>query len=263
MASVRFGFCELSLVPVRISPAHNAEMVSQLLFGEVFKVTDQTDTWIKVIINSDDYSGWIHKKQYLPISKKTFEEIRNSPNRKIVNEMQGAIRSVSNGIVYAVPYGSLLTNLKSGKFSIEGKQFVYSGKSIKVPHKANGQNLIKDALQFLHAPYLWGGKSEYGIDCSGFSQLVFSVNGIALPRDAYQQAEMGKPLEFIEQTKTGDLAFFNNEAGKIIHVGILISSSKIIHASGCLRIDKFDLKGIWNEEEKKYSHRLRVIKRIF
>ncbi len=262
MPSSRFGFCQLSIVPLRHSPAHNSEMVSQLLFGEIFRISEFTDTWVKIVNEADNYIGWIHKKQFLPISRKTFDGIKNSSNRRMVSVMQGAIKSESNGFVYPIPFGSILPSLQKGKFSVEGRKFIYTGKMDKPPLKVKVQKLIQDAIHFLGSPYQWGGKSEYGIDCSGFTQLVFSVNGISLPRDAYQQAEYGTTLEFLEQSKPGDLAFFDNKEGKIIHVGILINSSTIIHASGWVRIDKLDLEGIWNEDEKKYSHHLRLLKRI-
>jgi gamma-D-glutamyl-L-lysine dipeptidyl-peptidase len=258
----RFGFCELSLVPVRCTPAHSAEMVTQLLFGEVFKIVERSDNWIKIVNHADNYSGWIHYKQFLPITNKTFQALKKNIECKIVTEMQGAIRSVDGGVVFPIPYGSLLPNIKNGKFSVEGKQFYYSGKSKKIKQKVSRERLIHDALQFLHAPYLWGGKSEFGIDCSGFSQLIFRVNGINLPRDAYQQAELGNELAFVEQGLPGDLAFFDNDSGKIIHVGILLDEKKIIHASGRVRIDAIDKIGIWNKEENNYSHHLRIIKKL-
>ncbi len=122
--------------------------------------------------------------------------------------------------------------------------------------------LIENAYLYLHAPYLWGGKSPFGIDCSGFTQMVFKLNGKLLKRDAYQQAEEGETLSFLEEAEEGDLAFFDNEDGKIIHVGIVLRDFKIIHASGKVRIDSLDHEGIFNSETQKYSHRLRLIKRV-
>ena len=115
---------------------------------------------------------------------------------------------------------------------------------------------------YLNSPYLWGGRSPFGIDCSGFTQMVFKLNGIKLPRDAYEQAEIGKTLNFIEETQKGDLAFFDNEEGKIIHTGIIIDKNKIIHSSGKVRIDNLDHYGIFNAETGKYSHNLRLIKKV-
>ena len=109
---------------------------------------------------------------------------------------------------------------------------------------------------------MWGGRSFFGIDCSGFTQIAFKLNGFKLPRDASQQALIGTPLSFVEEAQAGDLAFFDNEEGKIIHVGIILEDAKIIHASGKVRVDKLDHYGIFNVDSKRYSHHLRVIKRV-
>jgi len=117
-------------------------------------------------------------------------------------------------------------------------------------------------MMYLNAPYLWGGRSPFGIDCSGFTQVIYKLNGFKLPRDASQQATIGETLSFIEESESGDLAFFDNEEGNIIHVGIMLENNNIIHASGKVRIDKIDHQGIFNSETNTYSHRLRLIKKI-
>ena len=124
------------------------------------------------------------------------------------------------------------------------------------------ESIVEDALGFLNAPYLWGGRSFFGIDCSGFTQIIYKINGIKLPRDAYQQVECGEALDFVEEAKGGDLAFFENENGDIIHVGIMLDDQKIIHAHGKVRIDELDSIGVFNKEQNKHTHKLRIIKRI-
>ena len=124
------------------------------------------------------------------------------------------------------------------------------------------ESIVEDALGFLNAPYLWGGRSFFGIDCSGFTQIIYKINGIKLPRDAYQQVEYGEALDFVEEAKGGDLAFFENENGDIIHVGIMLDDQKIIHAHGKVRIDELDSVGVFNKEQNKHTHKLRIIKRI-
>ena len=118
-------------------------------------------------------------------------------------------------------------------------------------------------MRYLNAPYLWGGRSPFGIDCSGFTQLVFKFAGIKLQRDAYQQGGQGSIINFIEEVQPGDLAFFSNDEGAIIHVGIMLKDNRIIHSSGKVRIDKIDHFGIYNAETKKHSHLLKLIKRMF
>ena len=118
------------------------------------------------------------------------------------------------------------------------------------------------AQSLLNVPYQWGGRSPMGMDCSGFTQVVFKILGKKLLRDAWQQAEQGVLVNFIEEIQPGDLVFFDNEEGRIIHVGIALANHKIIHASGCVRIDNLDHHGIYNTETRKYSHNLRIIKRV-
>jgi cell wall-associated NlpC family hydrolase len=223
------GVCYLSVVPMRATPSDKAELVSQLLFGETFDVIEQQEKWTKIRLHHDAYEGWIDNKQYQIIDKIS--------KKNIVD-----VNLLHKGRVY-YSIGSFVD------FDIKKKQ---------------QNSIISTAKQLLNVPYLWGGRSIFGIDCSGFVQIVYRVNGINLPRDAYQQAEVGELVD-IENAKTNDLAYFANDAGKIIHVGIVIrnrNSIKIIHASGKVRIDILNKKGIYNEETKTYSHQLHSIKRI-
>jgi cell wall-associated NlpC family hydrolase len=161
---------------------------------------------------------------------------------------------------FTVFAGSVLPGFYDGKFAIEKSNYSFSGRTILSYEKKNKKNIATTAINFLNSPYLWGGKTVFGIDCSGFTQIVFKLNGIKLPRDAYQQAELGEALNFVEEAQVGDLAFFDNEEGKITHVGIILGPDIIIHASGKVRIDKFDHHGIFHSENKSYSHNLRVVK---
>ncbi|MBK7084827.1 MAG: C40 family peptidase [Flavobacteriales bacterium] len=115
---------------------------------------------------------------------------------------------------------------------------------------------------FLGAPYLWGGRTPTGVDCSGLTQMLFMLMGIYLPRDAYQQAEEGDPVELVDLAEPGDLAFFDNAEGRITHVGIVLPERRILHASGRVRIDALDQEGIFDAEQGKYSHKLRLVKRV-
>ncbi|MCY7361282.1 MAG: C40 family peptidase, partial [Ignavibacteria bacterium] len=144
------------------------------------------------------------------------------------------------------------------KYKIKAKTKVITQTELK----PDEDQITEIALKYLNAPYLWGGRSPYGIDCSGFTQMVYKFFGIRLKRDAYQQAEQGRTIDYIDHTQTGDLAFFHNEDGKIKHVGIILQHKKIIHASGCVRIDSIDHHGIYNHDKKTYSHNLRFFKRI-
>ena len=129
-------------------------------------------------------------------------------------------------------------------------------------YQGNKIDIVGTALKYVNAPYLWGGRTVFGIDCSGFTQIIFKMNGIIMPRDAYQQAELGRTVHSIEDAQPGDLAFFENDKGRITHTGIILKDAKIIHSSGKVRIDKIDHKGIFNIERQEYSHKLTKINRF-
>lgn len=252
-----FGICNLSVIPCRKEPSDRSEMVSQLLFGEHFEVLEEKKSWTLIRIAYDNYECWIDKKQFLPLS-----------DVKGINDSTSAITSDlvqlaedENGTMMSVVLGSSLPKFKNKNFILGKQNFSFEGEVIFPSSKAKNHSVSEIAKWYLNAPYLWGGRSPFGLDCSGFTQMVFKIYGIRLKRDAWQQAEQGAPLSFFEEAKEGDLAFFDNEDGRIIHVGIILADEKIIHASGKVRIDKLDHQGIYNNELKKYTHRLRVLKR--
>ena len=256
---MNFGICALSVVPVRSSASDKSEMVSQLLFGEMVEILEKKGTWAKVRCSWDNYIGWIDIKQVKIITPSEFKSY--SENHSCSLELiQPAI---SDDYYLPIALGSNLPNYDGLRFSFNGSSFTFSGQVITpVEIEAQADLVLKIARRYLFAPYLWGGRSPLGIDCSGFTQVVFKMVGKNLPRDAYEQVEQGDLVDFIEESQDGDLAFFENRKGKISHVGILLPEGQIIHASGQVRIDKIDHYGIFNTEKEKYTHRLRVIKRI-
>jgi cell wall-associated NlpC family hydrolase len=256
-----YGICNLSIVPCRKEPSHRSEMVTQLLFGEHFTILEETEEWTRIKQEFDGYESWISSKQYLSIKQKTFSALSSSAP-VLSNELIGVIDDKQNDISFPVVMGSALPYFNKGAVKMENTVYNFDGNISDPGLRKNAKDLVELACQFLNAPYLWGGRSVMGIDCSGFTQLVYKLNGYKLPRDAYQQAELGSPLSFVEEAEAGDLAFFDNEEGKITHVGIVLSEQRIIHASGKVRIDKFDHYGIFHTDRRKYSHLLRVIKRF-
>ncbi len=235
-------------------------MVTQLLFGEHFTIIGEEKDWYHISVAFDKYDCWVHKKQSFLIDGNLNMEL-NIP-QPLSTEMVHPICCMTNNSLTPIVLGSTLPFIDEEKFSIDTFDFKYDGNYTTTPLVIDREKLIETACLYLNAPYLWGGRSPFGIDCSGFTQMVFKLNGIALLRDAFQQAEMGSTLSFVEEATAGDLAFFDNEEGRITHVGILLSDKKIIHASGNVRIDTLDHQGIYNAELNKYSHNLRVIKKI-
>jgi hypothetical protein len=256
---MKHGIATLSIIPVRKHPAHTSEQVSQLLFGETYEVNFMQDAWLRITCSNDGYEGWIHHLQHKSLTDKDFAAIIEN-EAGIALELASGISS-SN---YAVPIvcGSSLPGFDGVNFKIGKEKFIYNGQAV-LPESQNVSVMERIALRYLNAPYQWGGRSPFGIDCSGFTQIVFKFCGYSLRRDAYQQAEQGTPLNFVEEACLGDLAFFTNEENHITHVGIVLKDQRIIHASGKVRIDKLDHFGIYNTETKKYSHRLKLIKRYF
>jgi len=256
-----YGICNLSVVPGRIEASDKSELVTQLLFGEHFTVLREQDHWLYIRCAYDNYECWLDRKQVQEISAETFTELEYRTITSTV-ELLSVLEDAENGVYLPVSIGSSLPYFDGRTCNLEGFEYVFEGQTNTVKHGKIDHYIVETAHTFLHAPYLWGGRSALGIDCSGFTQVVFKIAGIKLDRDAYQQADAGITLGFIEEANPGDLAFFDNVDGRIIHVGILVGDGKIIHASGKVRVDKVDHQGIFNEELGKYTHTLRILKRV-
>ncbi len=251
-----YGICNLAIIPLRIEPSDRSEQVSQVLFGEHFEILEQLKQWFKIRLHYDDYEGWIDAKQCQLITESDFAEISNGS--QILNHDLVEYVTTKDNLLIPIPIGSSLTFLNYDGINLNNFEF----EGLKVTGVKPKGELIKTAYMYLNAPYLWGGKTPFGIDCSGFTQMVYKLNGYKLLRDASQQSSQGEALSFIEESEPGDLAFFDNEEGKIIHVGIIMKDNYIIHASGKVRIDRLDHLGIYNAETNRHTHKLRVIKKI-
>ncbi len=259
-----FGICNLSIVPLRAEPSNKAEMISQILFGELIKIIEKSNSWLRVSLDYDNYEGWIDEKQYLPISEELFNNVKNSKSNICLDIVQLLINKTNNTALPIV-LGSSLTYLVKQNFKIGDNIYTYKGELTDIEQLSNISKrkiIIRSAYKYLNAPYLWGGRSPFGIDCSGFTQMVYKIACIKLLRDASAQALQGRTLNFISDAEQGDLAFFDDDEGNIIHTGILLGENKIMHASGKVHIDIIDHFGIFNVETKKYTHKLRLIKKI-
>ncbi len=254
-----YALANLSLVPVRKDPSDKSEMVSQLLFGDMVEVIDKKESWLKIRMFYDDYIGWIDNKQVIGITDDQMQQIIVSIPFVSADLFQIVIWKQNQ--ICPIVMGSSLPLYNNQKFIIGQTEYSFEGTSIETT-LAQPENLLERAYMYLNAPYLWGGRSPMGIDCSGLTQMVFKLCGMKLKRDAWQQAEQGEIINNLDEYKPGDLAFFQNSEGKISHVGILLPGNHIIHAHGKVRIDKIDKVGIYNPELSEYSHDLNRIKRI-
>ncbi len=249
---MQYGICHLSIIPVRQIADHAGEMITQLLYGDHYKVLEHRKYWSRIRICFDNYEGWISNSQLYLINDEDFNKIEQSGQPKLVTDLVDFIETETQILLPIVLGSSILhTHLLN---------HTYQGKA--VGQRKEKSNLIKAAMLYLNAPYLWGGKTPFGLDCSGFTQMVYKLNGYTLLRDAAQQATQGEALSFVEESEVGDLAFFDDTEGKIDHVGILMQNNHIIHVHGKVRIDRIDHTGIFNTEMKRYTHQLRVIKKI-
>jgi cell wall-associated NlpC family hydrolase len=240
------GCISLPLVPGRKEPSDKSEQVTQLLFGESYTVLEMQKKWCLVRNDADGYECWIDRKQHTEVSAPP--SLKRTTSQPLTMVKAGKYELL-------IPAGA---KVSEEIFSIGNEKFELTD---RLPEKPT--RLAEFAQEFFGAPYLWGGKSIMGMDCSGFVQVVYSCCGIQLPRDAYQQAETGQTVDFVETAEPGDLAYFDNEEGRITHVGILLDGEHIIHASGSVRIDSIDHVGIFDKNTKTYSHQLRIVKRVF
>jgi hypothetical protein len=251
-----FGICNLAIIPLRSEPSDRSEIVSQVLFGEHFEILEVLKQWSKIKLHFDNYEGWVDSKQYQNISESEFQQLCNDVivlNGDLLEYITGP-----NNLLLPIPLGCSLSFLNH--IDINTSNFNFEG--TKISGIKSKKSILSTAFMYLNAPYLWGGKTPFGIDCSGFTQMVYKLNGYQLLRDASQQALQGETLSFIEESEPGDLAFFDNDEGNIIHVGIIMQDNYIIHASGKVRIDRLDHLGIFNAEANRHTHKLRVIKKI-
>jgi gamma-D-glutamyl-L-lysine dipeptidyl-peptidase len=258
---MRFGICNLSMVAVRLEPSHRSEMVTQLLYGDLMEIIEKADEWVKVRMLFDNYEGWIDCRQYLPLYNDNFENLSNFGSSITLDIVQVLVNETKKYMIPVV-LGSTLPFVANKSFYFNDDKYTFEGNVRSRKDASDKNTVVENAYMYLDTPYLWGGRSPFGIDCSGLVQMAYKLSGINLPRDAHQQAQQGTAVNFISEASQGDLAFFDNDKGIITHVGIILSGSNIIHASGRVRIDTLDHEGIYNNSLKKYTHKLRIIRKI-
>ena len=258
-----FGIADLSVIPMRREKSERSEMVSQILFGEIYEVLEEEDKWICVHLIHDGYEGWIDRKMYREVSDEYIGRYR-SETPMLTTEVFNIITKDGDYGHKLIVSGSVLPffDADTKKIQVGDDTYTLVSKLKDVGIDSLRDLIVEYALMYYNTPYLWGGRTPYGIDCSGLSQMVYRMAGIDIPRDASLQVLEGSDYSFVEEALPGDLAFFGDDMGAITHVGILWEQNRIIHASGRVRVDKIDHQGIFNEDLKRYTHNLKVIKRL-
>ncbi len=255
-----YVICPLSIVPIRNGASDKSEILSQLLFGELAEVVEEKGRkWSKVRCVWDNYVGWVASNQIKPITPSEFETFRDH----FAYSLELFQPLMTDKACIPIVLGARLPNFDGMRFRLDSTYYTFSGQAIFPEHvKPGAEFVLKIARRYLHAPFLWGGRTPMGIDAAGLVQMVFKIAGISLPREAGQQVYIGDAVDFVEQAQPGDVAYFENRAGRIAHCGIILPEGEVIHAFGSVRIDKVDHYGIYDRDAGKYTHRLRVVKRF-
>ncbi len=257
------GISALSAVPVRAEPSDKAELITQLLFGECYTVLLSQGKWLQVEGAADRYVGWIDALQHTPVAPAYFAAWCAQDHPRVLDVVQAV--SDADGRTPVV-LGSRLPFFDGMTLQLGDKSLFFNGAATNPaapPDPVRQVQLLRKTGQlYLKAPYLWGGKSVFGVDCSGLMQQLYGLVGVQLRRDASQQIGHGRPVDFVTQARPGDLAFFDNAEGRIVHVGMVMDEGQILHASGEVRLDPLDHNGIYHRGRQVYSHKLRLIKRL-
>lgn len=256
----KYGICNLSIVPIRSEASDKSEILTQLLFGDCFEILQVTEKWTFIKTCFDEYQGWIDSKQY--ISSKSPLTDDGTKGAILGLGINHEVVKLSTGEKLHLLAGSSIPEMRDRKFFLGNEEYQLLSDSLLHGSVDFDTFVVEYAKFYLGAPYLWGGKTLFGIDCSGLTQIVFKMLGKKLLRDAWQQAEQGEIVNFLQEAKAGDLAFFDNEEGRVVHVGIMLDDQHIIHASGRVKIDPIDGQGIYSLDLKRHTHKLRIIKRI-
>lgn len=271
---MKYAICLQPYIPMRSSASESSEMVSQLLFGDTFRIVDEMPRWYKVIRDCDDYEGWIDWKTATVISESEYRGyLLQMPKSLLLRQPYNMVTRTANGVVASayLSWGSRIYNMddtgitfrmQNQRYDVPHMTYINPVDVTSMSRKACAKYLLQQAQMLLNVPYLWGGCSAFGIDCSGFTQTLYRFINISLPRDASQQEKMGTAVSF-EEREPGDLAFFGHGDGKVCHVGLVCDGERVLHCSASLHYDELRADGIWSQATGEMTHNLISIKRFF
>lgn len=264
MTMPRYGICNLPLAPVRETISHASEMKSQLLFGDIFEILDKYQNWLKIENDFDGYQGWVDEKQVMFLSEEEFAAHKADKSQFFSKGFSSVVQRHSDHAEFRLGIGCRLPFYQSGELKLGGLSYSYLAEPVCVAsdRETRCREIIERAVSLINTPYLWGGKSSWGLDCSGLTQLLYRMAGVHLLRDASQQAMQGQLVNLLSEAQAGDLLFFDNSNEQIVHVGIYNGNGLILHCSGLVRIDPVDHEGIYRQDLGCYSHHLRLIRRV-
>ena len=272
---VEYAIAHCTVTPVRQEPSEGSEQLTQLLFGEVCEVLDRLPRWTKIRSTLDGQEGWVDFKMLTPASISSQEvkgERLKVKGEGVISVPMAIATDMETGEEMMLTLGTRLPSYAHGTFEVLGKQYLINptevrGERLEVKgdEAMRREDVCAIAQTLLNAPYLWGGKNAMGIDCSGFTQVVYAATGVNLLRNAREQITQGELVPNLAQAQPGDLAFFDHadrdpNATNISHVGLLLDNKTIIHCSGCVHVDDIDEMGI-HLADGELTHHLVQIKR--
>jgi hypothetical protein len=248
-------------VPIMSEPDHSSQMISQLLFGEEFLLLEQNGAWCAISLDYDGTEGWVLKDVVKLRTVEDGEKKGENEPVRVASLPVTTILDLTLGRQRIIPAGSIWNSRHRNSISWYGHDFELISSEGFVTPGANAR-LLEIGKRIVSLPSIPGGRSGFGFDGPGLVQMLCRMMGKKIPRSCVQQAELGITINFMHEVEEGDLAFFDNEENEIVHVGMILQDHYILHSSGCVSIDYLDHHGIYSSEKERYTHKLRVIKRI-
>ncbi|NNE27742.1 MAG: C40 family peptidase [Saprospiraceae bacterium] len=256
------GICKIALASLRKLPDHKAQLISQVLYGEKVHVISQRNKhWWRVVCDWDQTVGWVDPKQF-EFNHFKFPQLLETESQSFALEHFHGITTEQKTV--PIMLGSNLYSCDGLNVKMPTGKFQYTGQHVDLEQSKHSRKLLLNiSRRFLHAPYFEGGRSITGTDASGFIQIVFKMIGINIPRYPEEISVLGDDIGFYNEAVPGDIAFFGKGNKDISHIGVIIEDGLILHAYGRVKADRLDQQGIYDLDEKRYTFKLRSIRRHF